>query len=81
MAKQPKCHFCGQPAPPICGTYASDENGKRICGDCRGQWIYKCISATETKLIWEQRFWIGLDGERHGGYPDPRIRKVQGKLF
>jgi hypothetical protein len=68
------CHFCHRPAYPLCDTYARDEAGNLVCWDCAGQ-----RDLTDEGYIWVERTWIGLDGKRHGGYPDPR--KVQGRLF
>ncbi len=75
------CSFCGKPALPDCGVYAYDEHGKRMCWDCRNQWVGVCVGDTEVQFTWIQQTWVGLDGKRHGGYPDPRKRATQGKLF
>jgi hypothetical protein len=68
-----KCSFCGRPALPLLGAIAQDEEGRPMCWDCRCQWVARCDGEGGHQLIWIPRSWIGLDGQMHGGYPDPRL--------
>jgi hypothetical protein len=67
-------------ALPLLGAIAQDEEGRPMCWDCRCQWVDRREpGSNERGLRWIQRSWIGLDGQKHGGYPDPR--KKQRGLF